>query len=169
MQYTVPTLKRLRDHCRKDRKTIEPGGMEKVSSWNSRETTHVNSQWLRGHAQALWNPTADQIPAWRGDLCTMNFLAIVGCGERKSQFSLRVYPLVSSMFQWKATYPRIFGQHKWTLMGKKRMQSWWEEKGKSWGREGIYDQNSLYEILKKTNKTFLKLWRGHEGRTIWGF
>lgn len=47
------------------------------------------------------------------------------------------------------------------LDGEKRMQCWWEEKGsgsrKSWEREGIHDQNSLYEILKKTNKIFLRL------------
>lgn len=44
----------------------------------------------------------------------------IGRGERKRQFSLRIWPLVSLLHPVKDYTPRILGQHTLLLKEKKR-------------------------------------------------
>lgn len=101
----------------------------------------MNSEWSCDHAQALCRPKLDHIPARRGDFfIQFHAKPRSNCqllGEEGSVFSKSVAPDKSIMFQWKATYTRIFEQHKLALMGEKDT--------KLVGREGCWIQEELEE------------------------
>lgn len=70
---------------------------------------------------------------------------------------MSIAPGKPTMFQWKATYLRIFKYHKLVLLGfsQKRHKIGWVGRGWFWENlgEGVkYDQNTLYNVLKELIK-----------------
>lgn len=86
-------------------------------------------------------------------------LATESCWERESPvFFKDVIPDRSAALQWKATHPRVYGQHKLHLMGKKKKeerQYWVGRKGEvdpggTTGR-GEYDKKYVVQSFQRTN------------------
>lgn len=88
---------------------------------------------------------------------------MVASGSRRSIFLKGFVPDRLTTVQWKATYPRVSGQHNLVLMGLKRRRGTAGNNTKLGDQEGgidmggvrggdEYAQNTLYGILKEKFK-----------------
>lgn len=126
MPYTF--LQRLGNHYEKGE--FQSRRWQKTLGKHSKESVHTNSQLFCQYSQELSKHKTGHLSAWRRELGMQLQLRC------RSQVLGKEKPFLSNfvcstdkltVFQWRATYQRLFGQHKLAFMeGKKNHKVEWE-------------------------------------------
>lgn len=91
---------------------------------------------------------------WIQNLIVASAIGLGSCWKEK-WFYLSIIPNKTTMFQWKVTLSKFYGQHNWAgLLGQEGHKDEWLKKVHLGGVDGAseQDQNRLYLILRELIK-----------------